>query len=143
MDLPPTLLGITTFVLHRVAVTSRSAVAERMARDAGLGLWQFAVLAAVADTGPAAQREIGDSLGLDPSDLARLMDELLTADLVARERDTADRRRYRVTLTTTGRAALRRAKAVVAKVEQETLAPLTETERKRLHALVGKIHRAR
>ncbi|MEV4011597.1 MarR family winged helix-turn-helix transcriptional regulator [Nonomuraea angiospora] len=141
MDLPPTLLAITTFVLHKVGVGSRRAVAARLADEAGLSLWQFAVLATLADSGPAAQREIGGRLGLDPSDMVRLMDELIGAGLAERDRDPADRRRYRVSLTPAGRAALERGRALVEHVERETLAPLTAEERARLHELITKIFR--
>ncbi|MEV4572858.1 MarR family winged helix-turn-helix transcriptional regulator [Nonomuraea jabiensis] len=139
MDLPPTLLAITTFVLHKVGVGSRRAVAARLADEAGLSLWQFAVLATLSDAGPAAQREIGARLGLDPSDMVRLMDELIGAGLAERDRDPADRRRYRVSLTPAGRDALERGQALVERVERETLAPLTADERERLHELVTKI----
>ncbi|GAA3133026.1 hypothetical protein GCM10020001_064330 [Nonomuraea salmonea] len=62
-------------------------------------MWEFAVLAVLADFGASAQREVGDRLGLDPSDMVRLMDGLIAAGLAVRDRDPADRRRYRLTLT--------------------------------------------
>jgi DNA-binding MarR family transcriptional regulator len=136
---PPTLLGITTFVLHKVGITNRRAVADRLTAEAGVGLWQFAVLSALSDFGPSAQRDVGDRLGLDPSDLVRLMDELLQAGLIDRVREPEDRRRYRISLTPAGRATLRTAKGTVAKAEQDALAPLTEAERARLHELVVKV----
>ncbi|MFF0862674.1 MarR family winged helix-turn-helix transcriptional regulator [Nonomuraea sp. NPDC003560] len=139
MELPPTLLGTTTFVLHKVGVAGRRALATRLTADTGLSLWEFAALATLDDFGPAAQREVGDRLGLDPSDMVRLMDGLMAEGLAARERDPADRRRYRISLTAAGRDALERARAVVADVERETLAPLTDAERRDLHSLVTKL----
>lgn len=139
MNLPPTLLGTTTFVLHKVGVRNRRALADRLAADTGLGLWEFAVLATLDDFGPAAQREVGDRLGLDPSDMVRLMDGLIDAGLAARDRDPADRRRYRLTMTPEGAHTLERARAVVADVERETLAPLSPAERALLHELVGRL----
>ncbi|GGS96738.1 MarR family winged helix-turn-helix transcriptional regulator [Nonomuraea spiralis] len=139
MELPPTLLGTTTFVLHKVGVANRRALAERLTGETGLSLWEFAALATLDDFGPAAQREIGDRLGLDPSDMVRLMDGLMDGSLAVRERDPADRRRYRISLTAAGSDALTRARTVVADVERETLAPLTDDERRRLHTLVTKL----
>ncbi|MEU5860886.1 MULTISPECIES: MarR family winged helix-turn-helix transcriptional regulator [unclassified Nonomuraea] len=139
MELPPTLLGTTTFVLHKVGVANRRALAARLTADTGLSLWEFAALATLDDFGPAAQREVGDRLGLDPSDMVRLMDGLMNEGLAARERDPADRRRYRISLTAAGRDTLERARAVVADVERETLAPLTDAERRHLHILVTKL----
>ncbi|MET7338626.1 MarR family winged helix-turn-helix transcriptional regulator [Nonomuraea sp. NPDC005650] len=139
MDLPPTLLATTTFVLHKVGVGSRRTVAARLADETGLSLWEFAVLATLADFGPAAQREVGGRLGLDPSDMVRLMDGLIGEGLAERDRDPADRRRYRISLTPAGRDALDRGRALVERVERETLAPLTAGERERLHELITKI----
>ncbi|MEW9550232.1 MarR family winged helix-turn-helix transcriptional regulator [Nonomuraea sp. NPDC050783] len=139
MELPPTLLETTTFVLHKVGVAGRRAVAARLAAETGLSLWEFAVLATLADTGPAAQREVGGRLGADPSDMVRIMDGLLREGLAARERDPADRRRYRVTLTPSGRRRLARARAAVAETERERLAPLSPDERAQLHGLVARL----
>nr|WP_055506839.1 MarR family transcriptional regulator [Nonomuraea pusilla] len=139
MTLPPTLLGSTTFVLHKVGVANRRAFAERLSARTGLGLWEFAVLATLADFGPAAQREVGDRLGLDPSDMVRLMDGLMDEGLARRERDPADRRRYRLSLSEAGREALGRARETLAETERETLAALTPDERAQLHTLVTRL----
>ncbi len=135
-----TLSGTTTFVLHKVAVASRRAIADRLAESTGhLTLWQYAALAELGDQGPTAQKGLGAALGVDPGDMVRLMDELVARRLVARERDPADRRRYRITLTARGRNTLAAARKVVREVERVTLQPLTAAERTTLHALVTKI----
>lgn len=136
-----TLLGTTTFVLHKVAVASRRAIADRLAERPGLTLWQFAALAEVDESGPVAQNALATSLGMDPSDMVRLMDELIERRLLARDRDPADRRRYRVTLTAAGRKALTAGRAGVREVEKATLAPLTAAERATLRELAVKIYR--
>lgn len=139
MNLPPTLLETTTFVLHKVGAGNRRALAGRLTRETGLSLWEFAVLATLADFGPAAQREVGGRLGLDPSDMVRLMDGLMDEGLAERERDPSDRRRYRVSLTSAGTQTLERARSAVADVERESLAPLTQAERRQLHELITKL----
>ncbi|MCK2216101.1 MarR family winged helix-turn-helix transcriptional regulator [Actinomadura sp. ATCC 31491] len=139
MELPPTLLGTTTFVLHKVGVANRRAIAARLAGETGLSLWEFAVLATLADGGPAAQREVGARLGADPSDMVRLMDGLLREGLAGRERDPDDRRRYRVTLTPAGRERLARAREIVADTERRRLAPLSPAEQAQLHTLITKL----
>ncbi|TCO43690.1 DNA-binding MarR family transcriptional regulator [Kribbella antiqua] len=135
-----TLAGITTFVLHRVGVASRRAIADRLAERPGLTLWQYAALAELTDVGPSAQHALAAGLGIDASDMVRLMDELIAKRLVTRERDPADRRRYRISLTMKGRNAMTTAQKVVREVERTTLQPLTAAERATLHALVTKIH---
>jgi MarR family transcriptional regulator, lower aerobic nicotinate degradation pathway regulator len=136
-----TLLETTTFVLHKVAVASRRAIAERLAERPGLTLWQFATLAELDDHGPVAQKALAAALGMDPSDMVRLMDELIDGRLVTRDRDPLDRRRYQVTLTAAGRKALATGRTGVREVEKATLAPLTAAERATLHDLAMKIHR--
>jgi MarR family transcriptional regulator, lower aerobic nicotinate degradation pathway regulator len=136
-----TLLGTTTFVLHKVAVASRRAIAERLAERPGLTLWQFAALAELDDRGPVAQNALAAALGMDPSDMVRLMDELIGRRLVARDRDPADRRRYQVRLAAGGRKALATGRNVVREAEKATLAPLTAAERATLRDLALKIHR--
>jgi DNA-binding MarR family transcriptional regulator len=135
-----TLLGMTTFVLHKVGVAGRREIAERLAVRPGITLWQFAALAELADHGPAAQNTLAAGLSLDPSDMVRLMDELLEDGLVSRERDPDDRRRYRIALTSLGRRTFTTARGVVQKVENSTLAPLTANERAQLLKLAAKVH---
>ncbi|MDO5030575.1 MAG: MarR family winged helix-turn-helix transcriptional regulator [Corynebacterium sp.] len=72
------------------------------------GYW---VLEAIADGGDMAQTELSALLGMDRSDMVRLIDSLEAADLVARTRDAKDRRRQLIALTQAGnttRASLRR-----------------------------------
>ena len=135
-----TLTGITTFVLHKVAVASRRAIADRLAERPGLTLWEYAALAELAELGPAAQNVLAAALGIDAADMVRLMDDLIEKRLVQRERDPQDRRRYRITLTTKGRNALTTAHRVIREAEEATLQPLTEAERATLQALIAKIH---
>jgi DNA-binding MarR family transcriptional regulator len=135
------LSGITTFVLHKVAVASRRAIAEQLTDRHGLTLWEFAALTELDGRGPAAQNVVATRLGMDPSDMVRLMDQLMARRLVSRERDVADRRRYKVALTAKGRRLLVAGRQVVRQVEQSTLAPLSPAERAALHELVVKIYR--
>lgn len=72
------------------------------------GYW---VLEAIADGGDVAQTELSALLGMDRSDMVRLIDSLESANLVERTRDSKDRRRQLIALTETGnttRASLRR-----------------------------------
>ncbi|MFK4084109.1 MarR family winged helix-turn-helix transcriptional regulator [Kribbella sp. NPDC020789] len=135
-----TLSGTTTFVLHKVAVASRRAIAARLAERPGLTLWEYAALAELTDQGAVAQHVLASGLGIDASDMVRLMDDLIGKGLVARDRDPADRRRYRIDLTAKGRRATKTARAVIQEVEQTTLQPLSAAERATLLELVAKVH---
>ncbi|MFF1817233.1 MarR family winged helix-turn-helix transcriptional regulator [Kribbella sp. NPDC058245] len=130
----------TTFVLHKVAVASRRAIAARLAERPGLTLWEYAALAELTDQGAVAQHVLATGLGIDASDMVRLMDDLIAKGLVARDRDPADRRRYRIDLTAKGRRTTKTARTVIQEVEQATLQPLSAAERATLLKLVAKVH---
>ncbi|GLW07195.1 hypothetical protein Misp01_23250 [Microtetraspora sp. NBRC 13810] len=135
METPPTLTALTTYLLSRVGKAARAGLAERLAAG-GLRLWHMAVLAALADFGPHAQRDLSARLGIDPSDVVKVVDELVAAGHAERARDPADRRRVRVTLTPAGRTALAGLNAQAAEVQDVILAPLDARERAQLHDLL-------
>ncbi|WP_433198275.1 MarR family winged helix-turn-helix transcriptional regulator [Nocardia sp. CA-107356] len=126
--LPPSLLGLDTYLLSRVGKVARGRFADRLAAR-GLRLWHMAVLAALADFGPHVQRDLGIRLDIHPSDVAKIVDELASAGQVERTRDPADRRRISVRITRTGRAALRSLGQEARQVREEILAPLGQDER--------------
>jgi MarR family transcriptional regulator, lower aerobic nicotinate degradation pathway regulator len=133
--LPPRLLGITTYVLARVARIGRERMRLMMAEH-DLGLWHFAVLAALDDSGPVSQRQLGARLRVDPSDLVEVAGRLEGAGLVRRDRDPADRRRYRVGLTAAGRAELDAVTARAADLDAALFAPLTALDKAALERMV-------
>ncbi|MEV0191798.1 MarR family winged helix-turn-helix transcriptional regulator [Kitasatospora purpeofusca] len=136
---PPTLLDLSTYLLSRTGKAARSRLADRLARR-GLRLWDMAVLAALADFGPHAQRDLVRRLGVDASDMAKVADQLALAGYVERVRDAADRRRLSVTVTEAGRALLAELRAEALAVQDEVLAPLSGTEQRVLHELLARIH---
>jgi hypothetical protein len=73
----------------RVGRAVRARMGAMMAEH-GLGLWHFAVLSALDDSGPASQRELDARLRIDPGDLVEVAGRLEDAGLVRRERDPAD-----------------------------------------------------
>jgi len=82
----------------------------RRAHDAGgLGTGELRVLGQLGVLGdPVPIGELGRSAGLNPASTSATVDRLEADGLVARERDTADRRVVRVTLTDEGRGTVRR-----------------------------------
>ncbi|MFF9194947.1 MarR family winged helix-turn-helix transcriptional regulator [Streptomyces sp. NPDC014779] len=137
---PPALLDLSTYLLSRVGKTARGRLATRLA-GRGLRLWDMAVLAALADFGPHAQRELVVRLGVDASDMTKVIDQLAAAGWVERARDPRDRRRVSVSLTPAGRTALAALDAEARTVQDEVLAPLDAEERRTLHALLLRVHR--
>ncbi|RKT19978.1 DNA-binding MarR family transcriptional regulator [Streptomyces sp. 1114.5] len=138
-DLPPTLLDLSTYLLSRVGKAARGRFAERLG-ERGLRLRDMAVLASLADFGPQAQRDLVRRLGIDPSDLAKVVDQLAAAGHVDRARDRADRRRVSVSITDAGRALLAELDAQAREVQDQVLAPLDEGERRVLQSLLLRLH---
>ncbi|MFJ9770404.1 MarR family winged helix-turn-helix transcriptional regulator [Kitasatospora sp. NPDC101157] len=137
--LPPTLLELSTFLLARIGRTARARLAEHLS-ERGLRLWDMAALAALADFGPQAQRDLVRRLGIDPSDLAKVADQLGAAGYVERSRDLADRRRVTVSVTPAGRALLAELEQQARAVQDEVLAPLDEGERRVLQGLLRRVN---
>lgn len=138
---PPTLLGLSTYVLSLTGKAARGRLADRLA-SRGLHLWHMAVLAALADFGPQAQRDLCARVSVDPSDMAKGVEQLATLGYLDRTRDVTDRRRVSVGLTSAGRRALEELVHEAHTVQDEVLAPLTTDERAQLHALLLKVFTA-
>lgn len=85
-----------------------------------------------------SQQEISDALAIDRSEVVRLVDGLEKAGLVVRNRDTVDRRKYRLVLTDAGRSERRRVDALIETAHDKLLARLDADERATLHRLALK-----
>jgi len=103
------LSGDVGFLLSRasglVVRATNAALAEH-----GLRVRQYSVLALACDTEPGvSQRELATVLGLDPSQVVLLVDELAAAGLVERRPSPTDRRTKLVVATDRGRDVQERA----------------------------------
>ncbi|WP_326763591.1 MarR family winged helix-turn-helix transcriptional regulator [Streptomyces sp. NBC_01591] len=136
---PPSLLGLTTYLLSKTGKAARSRLAARLA-ERDLRLWHMAVLSALVDFGPHVQRELASRLGIDRSDIVKIVDDLAVAGLVDRARDTADRRRVTVTPTPAGRVVLAELQDEALTEQEALLAPLTGPEQAQLAALLRRVH---
>lgn len=134
-QLPPRLLARPAYVL---SLLGRAARAGSIAAVGDLRLGHVAVLAALEDFGPQAQRTLGARLRQDPSDVVGLLDDLQARGLITRERDPDDRRRHRVAVTAAGRRALKAAERRLDRAEDELLGSLSARERATLHRLAAK-----
>ena len=128
---PPALLDLSTYLLSRIGKAARGRLADRLA-ERGLRLWDMAVLAALSDFGPHAQRDLVVRLGVDPSDMAKVVDQLATGGYVERARG---RRR-----PAAGRDLLAELDAEARALQDELLAPLDPEERTRLQGLLLRVH---
>jgi MarR family transcriptional regulator, lower aerobic nicotinate degradation pathway regulator len=122
---------LTSSTLYLLSITGRAAHhrATEAAGRLGLRLGHVAALACLAEFGPRSQRELARLLRQHPSDVVDLLDDLECEALVERERDPADRRRHRVTVTARGRKRLSATMDAVDAEEQQLLARLTPRQR--------------
>ena len=106
----------------------------------GLRVRQYSVLALACEAADGlSQRELATLLGLDPSQVVLLVDELVSAGLVERQAAEADRRTRLVVPTPEGRR-VREAAGKAADVAVETpLGLLGDAERDRLRDMLTRI----
>ncbi len=126
------------WLLGRASVRSHQ-LTFALLDGAGVRKWHYAVLAALAEFGPAAQADIGRRLGVDRSDMVAVLNDLEHAGYVSRAPDPSDRRRNRVSLTADGQSALGRFDRLVAQADAALLEPLSPAERDQLVSLLERI----
>jgi len=126
------------FLLAQVGAYAASKFAERLAvlsftpPDAG-------ILRLLRTDAGVSQQEMAAKLGIHPSRLVAVLDELETRDLVERRPNPDDRRQYALHLTEKGTQALGQI-GQAARQHQETLcAALSPEEREDLAKLLRKI----
>jgi DNA-binding MarR family transcriptional regulator len=106
----------------------------------GLRVRQYSVLVLACDEADGmSQRELASVLGLDPSQVVAIVDELADSGLVERRPDPADRRTRLVVATPTGRRRRASAAARVSAAAVGPLGALTEEEHGTLRDLLGRV----
>jgi DNA-binding MarR family transcriptional regulator len=102
----------------------------------GMHLRLLMALSYLRDHDGAPQQELAEALCMDANNVVLLLNELEDLGHVARRRDPDDRRRHRVEITSTGRAALERAEHAQKGLEDDVLQALDAEERATLCALL-------
>ena len=135
---PRRLQGTAFWLLGRAARQAERVTQERLF-EAGMRRGFYGVLATLEEFGPGAQAEIGRRLGIDPSDMVAILNDLERAGYVSRERDPDDRRRNSVTMTGAGARALIRFDGAIADAQDAMLASLSPAERDQLIGLLEQL----
>ncbi len=86
-----------------------------------------------------SQQALGELIGLNPTRMVFLVDELEQRGLVERRRNTSDRRSYSLYLTPQGRDTLRQIQAAGNRHQVEVGASLTRAERSQLASLLRRL----
>jgi DNA-binding MarR family transcriptional regulator len=127
------------FLLSRasgqVVRATNAALAEH-----GLRVRQYSVLALACESADGiSQRELATVLGLDPSQVVLLVDELTSARLVERQAPEADRRTRLVVATDEGRRVREAARRDADTAVETPLSLLGGAERDRLRDMLTRI----
>lgn len=110
--------------------------------DLGLSHGEWTVMQALALEDPGAgatPSKLADMAGLSPSAMTNRLDRMSDRGLVERRPDPDNRTRVRITLTNAGWELFRAAITDAEPLESGLLAPLSDTEQRRLADLLEKL----
>jgi DNA-binding MarR family transcriptional regulator len=125
----------SSFLLATLGADVKNKAIARV-EEAGYELYDYSVLAILAEGDRETQSAIADALGLDPSRLVALLDSLEQRGLVLRQRDPHDRRRYVISITADGKRVHSLLRKLIREVEAEFFAPLDPESRRIFHELL-------
>ena len=96
----------------------------------------FALLNVLGGRDGIIQQQLSSDMGIDPSAMVKLINELEGDGLATRRRRPGDRRAWEVTITPDGERTLEQARRLAMQVEDEVLGGLTPEERRKLQTLL-------
>lgn len=132
--------GGFAFLLVQLGMEAARQFAEQLA-PLGVEPRHVGMLTRLAANEGKAQQVIGELIGLNPTQMVFLVDELEGRGFVERRRNPADRRSYALYLTPAGRDMLSKVQEA-GRIHQARLgASLSETEQEQLTELLGRIAR--
>jgi DNA-binding MarR family transcriptional regulator len=129
------LLASSGFLLARMGMGFKLKAMAKF-EQAGFELYDYSVLAILAEGSRETQATIADAITVDPSRLVALLDSLEERGLIGRQRDPQDRRRHVVSITATGKKELARLREMTQQLEEKFFAPLDAESRKTLQELL-------
>jgi MarR family transcriptional regulator, lower aerobic nicotinate degradation pathway regulator len=135
---PSRLLSKPTWLISQVSVHAHRLLTEAPA-GAGARGYDYRLLAALDEFGPASHATLGRRTDMDRSDVVAALNELAARGLVERAADPDDRRRNVITVTPAGRARLEELDDLLAGVQDQLLMPLSGRERRVLTDLLTRV----
>jgi DNA-binding MarR family transcriptional regulator len=126
------------FLLSQVGAHAATRFAERIAA-LDLAPPHVGILGVIERANGLSQQSLGEKLGVFPSRLVGLLDELQERGLVERRDSPTDRRSYALYLTKAGHAALMEIAHIGREHQDALCAALDESERAQLAAFLARI----
>ncbi|MEO3867496.1 MarR family transcriptional regulator [Nonomuraea sp. B12E4] len=130
----------TGYMLARLGDFARQRIEEEVDRW-GLTGKQLRVLAYARDAA-MSQRDLTALARMDRTTMTAVINTLERLRYVSRVRNTADRRKYLITVTEDGARVVEEVLAHMVKVEADFLGPLTPVERSLLNNMVARLFAA-
>jgi DNA-binding MarR family transcriptional regulator len=130
--------GSAAFLLAQVGAHAAKQFGERL-EPLGMTPPQAGIVRMLARAGGLSQRDLAERLGIHPSRLVALLDEMETDGLVVREANSGDRRLYSLQLTAAGRERMAELSRVARRHNEALCSALTSDERVALEKLLGRI----
>jgi DNA-binding MarR family transcriptional regulator len=127
--------GQLLFRLWRVSHTRTAEALEPL----GLTTALFALLNVLGTHEGANQQELGAAMGIDPSTMVSLIDQLEAAGLAKRRTRTTDRRAREVAITPRGEQVLEQARQLAMQVEDDVWRGISGAERRQVVALLRRV----
>jgi len=128
-----------TYRLNYLALRYNVPLYSWVERTYGLSRPEFVVIFSLGLRDRAVARDIAVSSGFPPNTLSRAIHKLVRLGLATRTSDAADRRRFVLTLSETGRALFEEALPRFVDFEHMMLEALSEDERTTLSRLMAKM----
>jgi DNA-binding MarR family transcriptional regulator len=129
------LVASSGFLLARLGFGFKAKAIAKF-EQAGFEIYDYSVLAILAESAQETQATIASMLAVDPSRLVALLDSLEERALIVRQRDPQDRRRHLVSITAAGKRQLSRLREMVKELEDAFFAPLDSENRKTFQDLL-------
>jgi DNA-binding MarR family transcriptional regulator len=136
---PARLHSRATWLLGQTSNQGHRLIGERMHATGVPSRSFYSLLAALAETGPTSQADLGRRTGLDRSDVTAAVTDLEDRGCLERTPDPADRRRNLVRITESGEEFLSKMDAEVDSAQEELLAPLSPEERAALLDMLARL----
>ena len=130
--------GGLAFLLSQVGAHAAARFGERLA-PLGLTPPHAGILRVIKEADGLSQQALGERLGMFPSRLVQVLDELEERRLVQRRDNPADRRSYALHLTEAGRETLEQIGRIAREHQEALCAALGESERAQLTEFLRRI----
>lgn len=133
---------LPVFLMEQVVKRYRQ-VAQQALREnnAGITVDQWVVLKQVSENNGCSQVEIGNSTVKDAPTTTRIIDQLTNKNLISKQLDPEDRRRYMVFITEKGRKLIERLLPVVQAYRQIPVRDFSTAEERALTGLLQRMIR--